>query len=73
MISEYTPLQKVISEENLLLFAANLAFTEQESYVQSASLKCMSYATRIESIWKKLVHSYPHINVRPLNYIYCTS
>ncbi|XP_026728999.1 uncharacterized protein LOC113494749 isoform X3 [Trichoplusia ni] len=63
---KYTPLQKIIRDENLLLFAAKLALTDQEYYVQILSLKCLAYATKLDSIWRNLVRSYPQIGIHLL-------
>ncbi|CAH0701026.1 unnamed protein product [Spodoptera exigua] len=58
---KYIPLQKVISENNLMIYAAKAALTDPEYYVQSTGLKCLASATKIDSIWKEVLIDNPHI------------
>ncbi|CAH0579482.1 unnamed protein product [Chrysodeixis includens] len=58
---KYTPLQKIIRDDNLACIAAKLAISDPEYYVQSASLKCLTVSTRIESVWRSVIQEYPHI------------
>ncbi|CAH0579484.1 unnamed protein product [Chrysodeixis includens] len=60
---KYIPLQKVIRENDLMFFAANMALADPEFYVQTMGLKCLAATTKIESIWREVVHRYPHINL----------
>ncbi|KAJ8729885.1 hypothetical protein PYW07_016923 [Mythimna separata] len=58
---KYIPLQKVISEHNLMVCAATIALADPEYYAQSTALRCLAAATKIESIWKKVLEDNPHI------------
>lgn len=40
-----------------------MALADPEFYVQTMGLKCLTATTKIESIWREVVHRYPHINV----------
>lgn len=62
-VSEYIPLQKVISENNLMIYAAKAALTDPEYYVQCTGLKCLAAATKIDCIWKEVLIDNPHIYV----------
>ncbi|XP_035433329.2 uncharacterized protein LOC118264800 [Spodoptera frugiperda] len=58
---KYIPLQKVISENNLMIYAAKAALTDPEYYVQCTGLKCLAAATKIDCIWKEVLIDNPHI------------
>ncbi|XP_021184295.3 uncharacterized protein LOC110372089 [Helicoverpa armigera] len=58
---KYIPLQKVISENRLMIFAAKAALTDPQYYSQSTGLRCLAAATKIDSIWKEVLIDNPHI------------
>uniref|UniRef100_A0A2A4J5M7 Uncharacterized protein n=1 Tax=Heliothis virescens TaxID=7102 RepID=A0A2A4J5M7_HELVI len=58
---KYIPLQKVISDNRLMIFAAKAALTDPQYYSQSTALKCLAFATKIETIWREVLIDNPHI------------
>ncbi|GBP68258.1 hypothetical protein EVAR_48624_1 [Eumeta japonica] len=59
---KYTPFQKQIIDNNLIVVAATISLNESEFYVQASALKCLGAATKIRSIWEHLLQA--HCNIQ---------
>lgn len=62
-LSEYIPLQKLIAEIRLIFLAANGALTDNEFYSQCTAIKCLTAATKIDTIWQEVLADNEHLYV----------